>query len=154
MKANIGFVEIKSVPDYWKKLNFDFSKLRVNDNDTYLAFNFFVTAYHMIDWIFEAKHHEERSDLNNEPIMKICNHIVSGIKHFVPGSKRHNSVVEIEKERYVEDGYAEEGYFEDPILIYLDEKFESEFGKSIKVIELATRVMSFWDTELNKRKLL
>jgi len=35
-----------------------------------------------------------------------------------------------------------------------DEKLEAEFGKSIKVIELATRVMSFWKVELKNRKLL
>jgi hypothetical protein len=154
MKINIGFIELKSVPDYWKKLNFDYTELKSNDNDIYVAFNFFVTAYHMIDWVFEGKYSKERIDLNSKPIMKVCNHIVSGIKHFEPDSKRHNSVLDIEKERYVEEDYIENGYFEDPIIIHLDEKLESEFGKSIKVMKLAKRVMCFWDAELNNRNLL
>jgi len=154
MKSNKGFIELRNVSDYWRKLNFDYAKLKENDNDIYLAFNFFVTAYHLIDWIFEGKHSKERSELNGKSLIKICNHIVTGIKHFEPDPKRHNSVVEMEKERYVEEGFVEEGFFEDPIIIYLNEKLKLEYGESIKVMDLAQRIMEFWKAELNRRSLI
>ena len=154
MKNNKGFIELVNVKDYWKKLQFDFNELKKNDEDVYKAFNFFITSYHLLDWIFKGEYSIERTNLNKKPILKLCSHIANGIKHFEIDSNRHNSVKEIEKERYVEEGYWEESYAESPIIISLDEKLNSEFGESKKIIELADKVMLFWETELNKRKLI
>lgn len=154
MKDNKGFIELVNVKDYWKKLQFDYTELKKKDEDIYIAFNFFVTSYHLLDWIFEGKYNEERTILNNKPILKLCSHIANGIKHFQTNSNRHNSVKEIEKDRYVDEDYCEEDFVESSIIIYLDEKLQSDFGKSIKIIELAKIVMKFWESELKERKLI
>lgn len=154
MKSNKGFIELRSIQDYWDKLLFDYSELKEKNENVYVAFNFFVTAYHLLDWVFEGKYSDERTQLNNKPIVKICNHISNGIKHFETDSHRHNSVKEIEKERYVKKGYVQDGYFESPIIIYLDENLKSEFGDSIEISELADKVMDFWKFELKTRNLV
>ncbi len=154
MKNNKGFIELRNVDDYWKKLNFDFENLKQDDENVYVAFNFFVTAYHLIDWIFEGQYTEERTVLNRKPIVKLCNHVANGIKHFETKAKRHNSVDEIKKDRYIEEGYVAEGYVESPIVIYLDDNMIPEFGESIKIAELAEKVMKFWKLELFNRKLI
>lgn len=154
MKDNKGFIELINVKDYWKKLQFDFTELKKNDENIYVAFNFFVTSYHLLDWIFEGKYNNDRKILNNKPILKLCSHIANGIKHFETNSDRHNSVKEIEKNRYVEEDYCEEDYVESQIIIFLDEILQPDFGKSIKIIELANIVMTFWESELIKRKLI
>ena len=152
MKNNQGFIELKNVNDYWKKLQSDYDDLKDNDEDVYLAFNFFITSYHLIDWIFKGKISNERRKLIKAPILKICGHIANGIKHF--STDQHKSVKEIEKEGYVEQGYVEDGYFESPIMIYLEEDLISEFGESIKITDLADRVMTFWRNELSVRNLI
>ena len=154
MEENKGFVELRNVKDYWKKLLFDFDHLRENEEHTYTAFNFFVTAYHLIDWIFEGQKSEERTELHQKPLMKLCSHIANGAKHFHIDSKRHKSVKKIEKDRYVEEGYVEEGYFEEPIIIYLSEPLKSKFGESISVVDLAEQIIDFWKNELTGRNLL
>jgi len=152
MKNNKGFIELKSVSDYWKKLLFDYTELKKRDKDTYIAFNFFVTAYHLLDWVFEGNYSDERTELNKVPILKICNHIANGIKHFEP--KRHSSVKEIKKKGLYEEGFYEEGFYENPITIYIDDDFISEIGNSIRISDLARMVMEFWEKELKKRNLI
>jgi hypothetical protein len=152
MKNNKGFIELKSVSDYWKKLLFDYTELKKRDNDTYIAFNFFVTAYHLLDWVFEGNYSDERTELNKEPILKICSHIANGIKHFEP--KRHNSVKKIKKKGLYEEGFYEEGFYENPIIIYIDDDFISDIGNSIRISDLAQMVIEFWEKELKKRNLI
>ncbi|MEX0812077.1 MAG: hypothetical protein WD048_07650 [Chitinophagales bacterium] len=154
MKNSRGFIELYTVNDYWKKLEFDFANLTKNKDDVYLAFNFFVTAYHLIDWVFQGRYSNDRAKLNSKPILRLCNHIASGIKHFAVDSQRHKSVREIKKNRYFEKGYIEEGYIESPIIIYLEDELKSEFGESIAIIDLAKKVMHFWKDELTIRNLI
>lgn len=152
MKNNRGFIELKNVADFWNKLQFDFQELKKNPENSYIIFNFFVTAYHLIDWIFEGEYSIERTELNNNSIVKICNHISNGIKHFEPD--RHGSVEEIEKFKIFEEGVVEKGIFESPIIIYFDDQYFSEFGKSMKITEFAELVMLFWKNELIRRSLI
>ena len=152
MKNNKGFIELNSVSDYWEKLLFDYQELKKNNENTYNAFNFFVTAYHLLDWIFEGEYPKERTELNKVSVLKICNHIANGIKHFEPN--RHGSVKEIKQVRLFEVGVFEEGIFESPIVIYLGDDFISEFGDSIQISDLADKVIEFWEKELNKRNLI
>lgn len=152
MKDNRGFIELNNVSDYWKKLLFDYNELKKDNENTYKAFNFFVTAYHLLDWIFEGKYPDERIELNKISILKICNHIANGIKHFEPD--RHGSVIEIEKQEYFEKGCVEDGYVESPIMIYLEDDYISEFGNYIPISDLADKIIKFWNNELNMRDLI
>lgn len=154
MKDNKGFVELSTINDYCGKLKYDYNQFKLDGDNVYIAFNFFLTAYHLIDWLFEGKYNDkDRERINKEPIIRICSNIANGIKHFETDKKRHNSIKEIEREKCVEDGYVEQGYFDEPIMIRLDDTLERQFGKEIPIIELADRVMDFWRVELEKREI-
>ncbi|MHB1197594.1 MAG: hypothetical protein ACYC0A_12220 [Lutibacter sp.] len=152
MKNNRGFIELKSISDYWEKLLFDYQVLKKNPENSYYGFNFFVTAYHLLDWIFEGKYSDERTELNKTPALKICNHIANGVKHFEPN--RHGSVKEINKLRVYEEGVFEEGVFESPIMIQLGDEFRPKLGEFISITDFADYVINFWENELNNRKLI
>lgn len=152
MQNNKGFIELKSVSDYWKKVLYDYKILKKYPDNSYSGFNFFVTAYHLLDWVFEGKYNHERTELNKNPTLKICGHIANGVKHFE--TNRHQSVKEISIERVFEKGVFEEGVFENPIMIKLEQKYESEFGKQILITDFADYVIDFWKQELTTRNLI
>ncbi len=45
-----GFFELATPPDLLKKLRHDLSRVQQNLTDSYAAFDFFVTAEHILDW--------------------------------------------------------------------------------------------------------
>ena len=45
-----GFFELQTAQDLLAKLRHDFDRLKKSPMDSYAAFDFFVTAYHMLEW--------------------------------------------------------------------------------------------------------
>jgi len=163
MENNKGFIELNNVLDYWDKLNYDYSNLITNNENVYDAFNFFVTAWHFTDWYFNElfpsdSEKELKGKIRNfktdNPIIKVCEHIANGGKHFSINLERHNSVKKIEKLRYFEKGYCEDDYSESPILIQLDNELREKLGEFIFVKDFADCIIKFWKNELIKNKLI
>ena len=50
-----GIFELNTSRDLLEKLRFDVRQLENDPTNTYLAFNFFVTAEHMKDWLYPGK---------------------------------------------------------------------------------------------------
>lgn len=154
MNTSHNFGELRSPADLIRKLNHDLQRMAAAGSDQYAAFDFFVTADSIVDWLHpevigdESATKEQKikkSDLRkNNDLLRITSHIANGAKHFVV--TRHNSITGIEKSRYVEKGYVEDGYFEDPLLIHLtpEEAMRLEVHGAIKAIELARLVFQFW----------
>ena len=150
MKKNTGFIELRTIEDYCTKLRYDYNELKADADNEFKVFNFFLTAYHLLDWLFKGKHGDpERIRINKEPIIEVCGHIANGIKHFE--TNRHSAVKEIIKDRYVEKGYVKDGYFQEPIIIKLDNNAKKVLGDEIEVDILADKIISFWKTELTSR---
>ena len=154
MNDNKGFIELNNVKDYWNKLKHDFNELNKEPNNIYFGFNFFVTSYHLLDWIFIGKYSDDRTKLGKSLILKICSHIANGIKHFETNKKRHNSVKKVEKYRVFEKDVFEDDIFDEPIYIHFEDEYVPFFGKSLKVVDFAKIVMVFWEKELENRKLI
>jgi hypothetical protein len=139
-----GFGELKTPRDLVKKLEHDFERIRSTPQDQYAAFDFFVTAEHIVDWIYptDKKKREEQRAL---PLLGLISHIANGAKHFEATAKHHDFVTDVEKSRYVEADYVEEDYFDDPLLIHLSSKHQEYFGTScIEVITFAAKVLQYW----------
>ncbi len=47
-----GFAELRSPRDLLAKMEHDRRRMSADPTDTYAAFDFFVTAEHMLDWSF------------------------------------------------------------------------------------------------------
>lgn len=117
----------------------DFSKLVNSGQDSRTAFNFFVTAEHLPDWL------NMRVLVRQHALLKIVSHLANGAKHFVIDPIRHQSVIGTHKDRYVEEGYVEPGYFYEPLQIHLSQDEAAELGTSvIDAVALGQLVLDFW----------
>ena len=141
-----GFGELKKPIDLVRKLEFDLERINKSPKDQYAAFDFFVTAEHIIDWICPDSRKDREELRSSSPLLRITSHIANGAKHFEAKAKHHTSVVGIEKDRYVEAGYIEEGYFLEPLLLQISEEEADNLNTEtyIKASWLANKVLEYW----------
>ncbi len=142
-----GFGEIRTPRDLVRKLEYDLDRLEKSPQDQYAAFDFFVTAEHIVDWI-HPKDRAARTRLrSSSPLLQITSHIANGAKHFEATAKHLRSVADIEKFRVVEPGCVEDSCFEEPLVVHLTPAEEKTMGQStIEVASLAQRVLEYWKT--------
>jgi hypothetical protein len=135
----MNFFELTTPLDLFRKMEGDLAELESSSQDTKVAFNFFVTAEHLPDWL------KRRDLVCNHAILRIVSHLANGGKHFFLDKNRHHSITNTEKIRYVEAGYAEPGYFYEPLLIHLSPDEAQELGTpTIDAVTLGRKVVEFW----------
>ncbi|BCO33178.1 hypothetical protein TspCOW1_32810 [Thiohalobacter sp. COW1] len=134
-----GFLHLTNSLSLFEKLKYDFNELEKDSNDAYKAFNFFVTAEHLPDWVGDTKIKD------NNPYLRVSSHLATGAKHFKVTNPKKASVSNTAIDVYVEDGYVHDGYFETVLTLVLTDKEAKELGvTSIPVMALAEEVLSFW----------
>ena len=84
-----GVFDLRSPEQLLEKLEADFKRVMADPLDSYAAFDFFVTAWHLVEW-----KHPPTCDgaarsalLARCPILRVCEHIAVGAKHFEPDPK-------------------------------------------------------------------
>ena len=89
-----GLLTLQSPQDVLAKLEHDYQRLKQSPMDPYIAFDFFVTAEHMVDWLFPADGDApKRKEMRGSSVLlEVCSHIASGAKHFHATARRHRSV--------------------------------------------------------------
>lgn len=150
-----GFFEIKTVQDLLGKLKREYTQLQTSPLNQDIAFNFFITAEHISDWVYPGKAQEQinkRTSLRRSNILlQVCSHIAIGSKHFIAEDKHHKSV----SRTSLEEGIFDLCIFDNNIfdvaslVIYLDGDAATELGPSINAVELARRVLEFWENYIN-----
>ena len=139
MDKRFDFFEIVTPADLFIKIESDLAELETSNQDVKVAFNFFVSIEHLPDWL------ELRHLVRENCLLRIVSHIANGAKHLNINENRHTSVTGTEKSRYVEEGYIEAGYFEEPLLIYLSDAESEELGVTeINAVTLGKQVVEFW----------
>ncbi|BDU16282.1 hypothetical protein LA521A_14830 [Lysobacter auxotrophicus] len=145
-----GFAELNTPDDLLLKLRHDWARMGDDPEDQYAAFDFFVTAEHIIDWLYPDDKNARSALRQENAILRVTSHLANGAKHFRTKDRRHSSVLNVEKSRYVAKGYVEEGYFAEPLLVHLDEEEAGLLGVdgSIDARTLASRVLQFWERKI------
>ncbi|AVI51114.1 hypothetical protein C5O00_07980 [Pukyongia salina] len=154
MKNKQGFVRLKTVGDYWKKMKHDYNRLLQNTHDSYAAFDFFITAHHMTDWYINHKSENKTKirdtvsqfNTKNDTLI-ILDQIASNAKHYSATAPKHKSIEHISDD-YFEPGYIEDGYIIGPIVIELTN------GQKFEAIQLAENVMTFWEEKLTLNNII
>lgn len=143
-----GFYNIKTPEDLLNKARRDFDKLKNDKSNIDLAFNYFVTIEHMPDWLRMDKQ-SKKAIKDSSPILRVCSHLASGIKHFEPYDN-YNSVKSVQEDSVYEDGVYEDNVFEKWLTVNLDGDEIVEFGQhKLDAIELGQRVLEYWEDYLN-----
>ncbi len=152
-----NFSPLKNSTDLRDKLRRDLAKIESALLDTDAYFNFFVTAEQMLDWIFPGKAgKKQRTTLRkSEVLLQVCSHLANNLKHFRVEDPQHDSIRNTRKESGnpgARVGVSQFGStrFSEPSVpprLYVDLKkvAAAKLGKSIEAIDLARRVMAYWD---------
>ena len=143
------FATLHTARDLLRKVRHDDDRLRSAPDDPYAAFDFFVSAYHMLDWLHPDDDASRKAEEKGSLLLQVCSHIANGAKHFHATDKRHTSVADL----YLEDGAFQGDAFQDDafqvggLFVELDGQAAKTFGARLEAIDLAGRVLEHWATD-------
>jgi hypothetical protein len=154
-----GILSLESPGDLLRKLEHDVERLRAKKDDIYAAFDFFVTAEHMLDWLYpgyEGKS-QRKKERDDSILLQVVSHIASGAKHFDSLGEHHETVESaLPAGRYFAGGYFGQGYFGEgyfgvsTVMVQLLGKAIPELGERIPALQLAELVLAFWKRRLTE----
>lgn len=145
-----GFGTLMSAKDLCGKLEHDFRLIEADPGSTYAAYNFFVTAEHMLDWLYPGDQGtsgaaSRTAERESGLLLRVVSNIANGAKHFKPNPKRHDSVTHID---HSDSPYGSGAYGAGPygggLIISLDGPAAANYGTTISALELARYVLDHW----------
>jgi hypothetical protein len=145
-----GFGRLQAPVDLLRKLRHDYSRIGSDPSVEYAAFDFFVTAEHMIDWLLPGNaNKKEREQLRaSDPLLEITWDIASGVKHFVVEAPGHESVSHADVALAAFDPVAfdrEAFQTADELFVTLEGRAAARFGSRLGVLPLAALVLAYWE---------
>lgn len=145
-----GFGRLQSPQDLLAKLEHDLRQLEVNPWNSYSAFNLFVTAEHMLDWLHPGHRGTEGAERRTTErerslLLRIVSNIANGAKHFEVNRRWHDSVVHVDESHvpYGEGVYGE-GPYGAQLFVTLDGEAAELFGERVDALALARKVVGYW----------
>lgn len=150
-----GVFGLSTAADLMKKLEWEFEQLVAKPTDAYVAYNFFVTAWHLLEWKYPNRSESPvRNQIRKQtPLLQICEHLAVGAKHFEPRSPDLNAVSASKKSGCWADGVWApgswaEGTWASWLVVQLTGDAEKVYGSHIKVEDLARLVMDYWRSSI------
>jgi hypothetical protein len=144
-----GVFGLSNPTDLFNKLEWEFNQFVSEPDNAYLAYNFFVTGWHLLEWQHPAGTplHKQIRDQNLE--LQICEHLAVGAKHFEPTSPKHQSVSDSKRSGIWAEGLWAPGVWADGVwasslVVTLSGDAEQKYGKRVKALDLAKLVMDYW----------
>ena len=132
--------ELQTPKNLLAKLQFDFARIKANPLDAYAAFDFFVTAEHIPDWV------GDKSIKISEPLLRVVSHIANGAKHFRATDLKHKSVknVDVRKGAFQSGAFQSDAFDVGDLVVELKGDEVKIFGAEISVRRLAQMVIEYW----------
>jgi hypothetical protein len=147
-----GFIPLQTPQDLLRKLSHDLARMRHDLTDAYAAFDFFVTAEHILDWLYpDSENGKPKRKMLREQhsILQTVSHLASGAKHFDGLSKHHKSV---QSQSSSCGGFSSESFstasFDAGSFQFAGITIMLLSGKSVFAIDLAQDVYDFWSERL------
>lgn len=149
-----GFFQLVTAADLRSKLRYEYERLQKEPNP-YQAFNFFVTAEHLLDWRYpgDARKPARTAARQGELLLQITSHLANGAKHFEIEAQHHDSVAGTGRvgghfgARSFRANYfaaLRTGGF---LAVRLDGAAAATYGEWITVLDLAKKVLDYWDSQ-------
>jgi hypothetical protein len=147
-----GFFELLTVKDLFAKLERDSVRIQNNPLDVDAAFDFFVTAYHMLDWLHPGpgNSHKRKEIEDHSVLLQVTSHLANGSKHFEATASKHKSVAKtVSRPGGFQPGAFQANAFDvGELVVHLEGDVAADLGTSISVVELARRLVAFWQQKL------
>lgn len=128
-----GLFGLRTASDLLAKLESDLERLKREPTDSYAAFDFFVTAHHLPEWLYSSSGGDQLKTLRRtDKLLKLVRDIADGGKHLVldrlpPGSAAGTAVLD---SRYGLGPMGVGNYARGDLLIHLHEDAAREWGRS------------------------
>jgi hypothetical protein len=149
MKDNKNFFEISTPRDMFNKARRELKRMKA-DYNTDTIFNFFVTAYHIMDYVKkqEAISPAVIKDMYDDSDFQMCHFICNKGKHLIlkKGDKDTKTIYK-PGAIYGEPLFGSTMYNESPSYKFFVDDQE------INIIELAKKLIKKWESFLSKNKL-
>ena len=152
MKPDPGIGRLQTPDDLLGKLRHDLQRLRGAPGDSFAAYDFFVTAEHMLDWVLPGHANDaKRSQLRSSNVLLgIVSHVANGSKHFVVESPRHQSVQHCNVAPSSSIGLSTSaGSGIERVFVSLEGPAILQFGPTMGADDLAERIVRFWESYLS-----
>ena len=154
-----GIFDLRCHNDLFRKLQDDLRRVKANPENSWEAFDFFITAYHIWDWKGwggkKAKSLREKLPQPDKTLIEVCRQLCDGSKHFEVTNLEHASVKHTKLKGSLDPTAFDSGTSG---VAYLSIRLEDDPAKqlgvssSIRVDDLAERMVKFWETWLDKEK--
>ena len=149
-----GFALLQQPADLVAKLAHDFERIRAAPEDTYAAFDFFVTAEHVVDWLLPDspginQSSARKAKRESSEQLKITSHIANGAKHFQALAKQHDSVADLKQQSGGFDprAFSPRAFSPEAFKMHgLNVRLEN--GRAVHVLTLAEDVLRYWQREI------
>jgi hypothetical protein len=151
---NIGIWGLDESEDLLDKLAHDFRRLTADAGQQtmlYTAFDFFVTAYSLVDWV--KKHRAltpaEVQALYGEMLIKICADLANGSKHFQLTKPPKTTLTTYSSGPVFQPGVYQKGVFRDDWQAWVElsasEATAADVPRICPVMTLAEKVLAHWE---------
>lgn len=151
-----------STSPHWliKKLETDLLALRARPRDPMAAFNFFVTAETLVDWLLpgNANRLARRKLRDQEILLQVVSHIASEAKHFVAEATHHKTVKSTKRvggsfgaQTFAGGMFACRTFSKGGMIVELDGEAAVKYGSQIGVLTLVELVMEKLNSLVGER---
>jgi hypothetical protein len=157
----VGVFDLLTPSDLLAKLRREYERLREAPDNADHAFNFFVTAEHMLDWIYpgHAGKDQRQRLRDSDCLLEVTSHLANGAKHFDRLLQHHQSVTSSARRggyfsrQYFPMNWFARGYFSEPTLVVeLSGNAKAHLGSPITAVALAEKVLDYWMCAENVKK--
>jgi hypothetical protein len=144
--------ELRTAKDLFNKLKRNLVRLEQNPVDEDAAFDFFVTAYHILDWLYPGRDNKGQRDTHrdSEPLLQVCDDLCNGAKHFHLDAARHNRVSDTLTEAGAFDagGFQQDAFDVGKLVVELSGTAAQSLGAKREVLQLARDVVNYWESQV------
>jgi hypothetical protein len=127
--------------------------MNADPHDSYAAFDFFVTAEHILDWLYPdspgvSQKAARQKHRDTEPLLQITSHIASGAKHFEAVASHHKSVADVSMESGAFDPRAFSPKAFSPSAFSMPGlHVRLQDGTLVHVYALADDILQYWENQ-------
>lgn len=154
-----GVFDLEGPADLLKKLHRELELFRADPLNVDYAFNLFVTAEHILDWVHPGNAGRNARDAQriSDPLLEAVSHLANRAKHFDKLRARHKSVKSTEKQkagsaptwarRADNNWFPRETAIPAKLVVHLDGAAEEKYGATVPALVLAEEIYQYWSTE-------
>ena len=148
--AEKGIFALRTAADLFGKLERDLQRVKDNPADSYAAFDFFVTAFHLKEWKLQKRQFKPELLQPDKATWEVCRQLANGSKHFeVYDTYSSVKRTKLADAAFQGDAFQPNAFQVGHLVVRLEAEPARHLGtSSIRVDVLAENLVGFWRSRL------